>query len=83
MKMRNCPICGAGRMQKSIGTETFEYEGERLTIPYYVTYVCTECGETIVDNASLKESGKKLKDFQSEVACCKPIGDVPDRRIVK
>jgi len=67
MEAQKCPICGAGKMKKKIGTETFEYKGANLTIPNYITYVCAECGESIVDNASLKESGKKLKDFQREV----------------
>ncbi len=67
MKAQKCPICGAGKLKKRIGKETFEYKGESITIPNYVTYECAECGEAIVDNASLKESGKKLKDFQREV----------------
>jgi HTH-type transcriptional regulator / antitoxin MqsA len=67
MEAQKCPICGAGKLKKKIGTETFEYKGASLTIPNYVTYVCADCGESIVDNATLKESGKKLKDFQREV----------------
>lgn len=62
MKTKICPICGAGKLKKKVGTETFEYKGETLTIPNYVTYMCKECGETIVDRVTLKESGKKLKD---------------------
>ena len=64
MKARKCPICGAGKLKKKVGTESFEYKGETLTIPNYVTYVCAECGEAIVDSATLKESGKMLKDFK-------------------
>jgi len=67
MEAQNCTICGAGSLKKKIGTETFEYKGETITIPNYVTYACAKCGESIVDNATLKESGKKLKDFQREV----------------
>lgn len=67
MKAQKCPICGAGKLEKKVGPETFEYKGESITIPDYVTYECAECGEAIVDNASLKESGKKLKDFQRQV----------------
>jgi len=67
MKLQNCPICGAGQLEKKIEEEIFQYKGESLTIPNYVTYTCAECGESIVDNATLKESGRKLKDFQREV----------------
>ncbi|WP_435549793.1 type II toxin-antitoxin system MqsA family antitoxin [Desulfobacterium sp. N47] len=67
MKPINCPVCGADALKKRTGTETFEYKGESTTIPDYVTYECKECGESIVDNKSLKESGKKLKDFQRQV----------------
>lgn len=67
MKAQKCPVCGAGSLQKKIGTESFEYKGETKTIPNYVTYACSECGEAIVDSATLKESGKILKDFQREV----------------
>lgn len=67
MKAQNCPICGGGKLEKKVGTEIFEYKGKSIEIPNYVTHECAACGEAIVDNASLKESGKKLKDFQREV----------------
>ena len=63
-KMVKCPVCGAGKLKKKVGTESFEYKGETKTIPNYVTYVCSECGEAIVDSTTLKESGKMLKDFK-------------------
>ena len=67
MKARKCPICGAGSLKKKVGIETFEYKVQIKRVPNYVTYVCTECGEAIVDSATVKESGKMLKDFQREV----------------
>jgi HTH-type transcriptional regulator/antitoxin MqsA len=67
MKKQKCPICGAGVLDKKIGTELFEYKGETLRIPNYVTYACSECGEAIVDNDILRDSGKMLKDFQRKV----------------
>lgn len=63
-KMVKCPVCGAGKLKKKIGTEAFEYKGETVEIPNYVTYACAECGESIVDSVTLKESGKMLKDFK-------------------
>ena len=67
MKAKKCSICGAGSLKKKVGTEVFEYKGETKTIPNYTTYACNECGEAIVDSATLKKSGKILKDFQREV----------------
>ena len=67
MKAQKCPICGAGSLKKEVKTETFTYKGENKDIPNYITWSCAECGEAIVDNESLKASGKLLKDFQREV----------------
>jgi HTH-type transcriptional regulator/antitoxin MqsA len=67
MKEQTCPICGAGSLKKQVGSESFEYKGESVKIADYVTYACAECGEAIVDSDTLKESGKKLKDFQRKV----------------
>ncbi|MDZ4166045.1 MAG: YgiT-type zinc finger protein [Smithellaceae bacterium] len=64
VKMVKCPVCGAGSLKKKVGTESFEYKGETKMIPNYVTYVCNECGESIVDSVTLKESGKMLKDYK-------------------
>ena len=67
MEAQECPICGVGKLKKKIGAETFEYKGKRITIPNYAIYECAKCGEAVVDSAALRESGKKLKDFQREV----------------
>jgi HTH-type transcriptional regulator/antitoxin MqsA len=67
MKEQTCPICGVGSLIKKIGNEPFEYKGQSTMMTNYVTYACNECGEAIVDNTTLKESGKKLKDFQRQV----------------
>lgn len=66
MKIKKCPICGAGKLKKKVGTESFEYKGQTKTIPNYITCTCAECGEAIVDSATLKEAGKMLKDFKCE-----------------
>lgn len=67
MKAQKCPICGVGSLKREVKTERFEYKGETKEVPNYITWECSECGEAIVDNKSLKESGKMLKDFQREV----------------
>lgn len=67
MKRQKCPICGAGVLIKWVGTEVFEYKGQILTIPDYVTYACNECGEAIVDTSTFRSSGKRLKDFKRMV----------------
>ena len=62
-----CPICGsAGLIKKNI-TEVFEYKERSLEIENYVIYECLECGESIVDDASLRNAEKLIKDFQREV----------------
>ncbi|MGO9014025.1 MAG: type II toxin-antitoxin system MqsA family antitoxin [Dissulfurispiraceae bacterium] len=67
MKAQECPICGVGTLKKQVGNETFQYKGETIIVPNYVTYECGECGEAIVDKVTLKESGRILKDFQRKV----------------
>jgi HTH-type transcriptional regulator / antitoxin MqsA len=67
MNAQTCPICGAGSLEQSVQTETFEYKGVSRKIPNYITYTCTRCGEAVADNESLKKSGKMLKDFKREV----------------
>jgi HTH-type transcriptional regulator / antitoxin MqsA len=67
MKRQKCPICGTGFLKKMISTEQFEYKGEHLPITNYITYTCGQCREAIVDNQTLIDSGKKLKNFQRKV----------------
>ncbi|MEW6052682.1 MAG: type II toxin-antitoxin system MqsA family antitoxin [Nitrospirota bacterium] len=67
MKAKKCPVCGIGTLRKEVGTETFEYKDMTTTVPNYITFKCGECGEAIVDKATLKESGRILKDFQRQV----------------
>ena len=67
MKDQKCPLCGEGTLKQKIKDKTFQYKGSTITIPDYITYECGSCGEAIVDNTSLKESGKLLKDFKCKV----------------
>lgn len=67
MERSECLICGLGKLTKKVSDEVFEYKGKSVAVPGYVTYACDVCGEAIVDNASLKKSGKILKNFQREV----------------
>jgi len=67
MNAQKCPICGAGSLKKTVKTEVFNYKGQTKEISDYVTYECPACGEAIVDNETLKTSGKILKGFQHEV----------------
>ncbi len=67
MKTETCPICGTGTLGKQVKNKVFEYKGESITIPGYVTYNCDVCGDAIVDNGTLRESGKILKDFKRRV----------------
>ena len=62
-----CPICGCDSLEKKEITETFVYKGHFLKIENYVIYECPGCGESIVDNATLKKSEKIIRDFHREV----------------
>ena len=62
-----CPVCGTGTLSKETVTETFEYKGRRFDYPGYVVYKCTACNESVVDRATLKESGRAVRDFYRKV----------------
>ena len=67
MKSERCPICDKGVLQREVKNEIFKYNGKSITIPDYIVHRCNQCGEAIVDNATLKESGKTLKAFKRKV----------------
>lgn len=67
MQGERCPICDMGVLKKEIVSERFEYKGQEITIPDYIKYRCTKCGEAVVDNGTLRDSGKILKDFKRKV----------------
>ncbi|HXX81013.1 MAG TPA: type II toxin-antitoxin system MqsA family antitoxin [Thermodesulfovibrionales bacterium] len=73
---KTCPICGTGELKKHVTTEQFEYKGRKVPIPNYVTYSCNVCEETIVDDSSLKSSGKLLKKFKREVDGLLPVEEI-------
>lgn len=62
-----CPFCNAGILQIEVKSEEFHYKGQLITIPGYCVYRCISCGDASVDNDTLRESGKILKDFQLKV----------------
>jgi HTH-type transcriptional regulator/antitoxin MqsA len=62
-----CPICGHNTLKKVIVTETFEYKGKKLDYPNYIIYKCQDCQEAVVDKASMKESGRAIRDFYRQV----------------
>lgn len=67
MHGERCPICDMGNLKKEVVAEPFEYKGQKITIPNYIKYRCDKCGEAVVDNGTLRKSGKILKDFQRKV----------------
>lgn len=67
MQGERCPICDMGTLKKEVVVEPFEYKGQKITIPNYIKYRCNKCGEAVVDNGTLRESGKILKDFQRQI----------------
>lgn len=67
MKAQKCPMCDKGSLKKEIVTELFEYKGKTIEIPDYIKYRCDVCGEAIVDNNTIRKSGKILKEFKRRV----------------
>lgn len=61
-----CPLCGQPLQEKSV-TETFSYKGRTLEYPNYIIHHCSECDEAFVGNVTMKESGRRLRDFYREV----------------
>jgi HTH-type transcriptional regulator / antitoxin MqsA len=62
-----CPICGQGSIERNVIDETFEYKGQTLVIPDYVVFSCGNCEESIVDNETLKNTEKSIRDFHRKV----------------
>lgn len=65
--MVKCPICEKGILKEKIINEEFEYKGFTVVISNYITYECSYCKESIVDEETLKRSGEVLKKFKEEV----------------
>lgn len=63
----DCPICEIGTLKMRIGDKVFTYKGSTITIPNYITHCCSHCGDSIVDNATLRESGMVLKEFMQQI----------------
>jgi len=76
MQAQRCPICDKGTLKKEVVSEPFEYKGQKITIPDYIKYRCNKCGEAIVDNGTLRESGKILKDFKRKVDGLLPAAEI-------
>lgn len=64
---RVCPICGSKAFQKKDVSETFQYKGQSLTVENYTIHECSDCHEAIVDNQTIKETEKIIRDFHREV----------------
>jgi len=65
--LKECPICGKGKLIKKEIEEVFTYKGSHIAIPDYTIYECDTCGEAIVDRNTLEKSGKILKKFKKQV----------------
>jgi HTH-type transcriptional regulator / antitoxin MqsA len=80
MQAQRCPICDMGTLKKEIVAEPFEYKGQKITIPEYIKYRCNKCGEAVVDNGTLRESGKILKDFKRNIDGLLTAGEIKSIR---
>jgi YgiT-type zinc finger domain-containing protein len=61
-----CPICGEGKLYRTVTNAPFRYRGRVITIPDYVCYRCPQCQESFVDEESLKSSGQILAVFKKK-----------------
>uniref|UniRef100_A0A831UBT3 Type II toxin-antitoxin system MqsA family antitoxin n=1 Tax=Geobacter metallireducens TaxID=28232 RepID=A0A831UBT3_GEOME len=73
-----CPLCGEPLQEKAV-TETFTYKERTLEYPNYVVHYCAACDDTFVGNRTMKESGRRLRDFYREVDGLLTAGEI--RRI--
>jgi HTH-type transcriptional regulator/antitoxin MqsA len=63
----SCTACATGRLKRKVITETFNYKGKRLEVPDYTVFSCGSCGEEFVDEKTMKETEKRIRDFQRSV----------------
>jgi len=57
-----CPICGITNIRKESITEIFEHKDRSVYVDDYIIFVCDGCREVIVDQETLKRSGKILME---------------------
>lgn len=75
-----CPLCGQPLREKSV-TETFNYKGHTLEYPNYIVHQCAECEEAFVGDGTMKESGRRLRDFYREVDGLLKASDIKRIRV--
>ena len=62
-----CPICSQGKLEREIINAPFDYKGQRLIVPDYPVFRCNSCGEEYVDEKTINNAEKKIRDFQRKV----------------
>lgn len=62
-----CPSCAQGKLERKEIEETFEYKGQRLSIPYYPIFHCSNCEEEFVGEDTIDTVEKRIRDFQRRV----------------
>lgn len=62
-----CPICGKQEAQHKTITETFNYKGYKIPIEDYDVIHCSNCGETLVRQETMKNTEQILRNFKNEI----------------
>ena len=62
-----CPSCANGKLERKVIEETFQYKGQKLAITDYPVFHCSNCGEEFVEEQTLDNVEKRVRDFQRGV----------------
>lgn len=62
-----CPFCGEGTLTRQVKQEHFEYKGHTKTVDDYISYVCSSCGDELVDANDNHDIEAEFVNFRCEV----------------
>lgn len=78
--MKNCPVCGRGKLERKTKRQTLHYRGQTLRYEQPGLW-CEACGEGILENLDMNATERPLYDFRARVDGYLTSADV--RRIRK
>ena len=78
--MKNCPVCGRGKLERKIQRQVFRYQGKTFRYEQPGLW-CDACGEGILENADMDATERRLYDFRASVDGYLPTAEI--RRIRK
>ncbi|MFV2015778.1 MAG: type II toxin-antitoxin system MqsA family antitoxin [Candidatus Heimdallarchaeota archaeon] len=66
-KYNVCPICDGRQIKEKRVTKKYEYKGQVQQIPNYLLHHCKTCNESFVNEETIKDTEKEIRDFRREV----------------